>query len=104
MKFDVVLSDLAVTQYDNILSYIYDTLKNPQATKSVMQDFDRTVELLKTQANNYGYCKSERLSNLGFHKLHLLKHKYILVYRIKNDTVVIEGIYHELQDYENSIR
>ena len=103
MKYDVALSDLALTQYDNILDYIYNTLKNPQAVKSVMQDFDRTVELLKTQANSYAYCKSERLRNLGLHKLHLLKHKYILVYRIKNDAVVIEGIYHELQDYENSI-
>jgi plasmid stabilization system protein ParE len=103
MKFDVVLSDLALNQYDNILDYIYNTLKNPQAAKSVMQDFDSTVQLLKTQANNYGYCNSERLRKLRFRKLHFLKHKYILIYRIKSDMVVIEGIYHELQDYENSI-
>jgi plasmid stabilization system protein ParE len=103
MEYNVVLSDLAQEQYDNILDYIYNTLRNPQATQSVMQDFDRTRELLKTQACSFGYCNSKRLRDLKFHKLHFLKHRYIFVYRINDDTVVIEGIYHELQDYENSI-
>lgn len=43
MRFDVALSDLALTQYDNILGYIYDTLKNPQATKSVMLDYENSI-------------------------------------------------------------
>jgi plasmid stabilization system protein ParE len=103
MEFKVVLSDLAQEQYDQILDYICNTLRNPQAVQNIMQDFDSTRELLKTQANNYGYCNSERLRRLKFHKLHFLKHKYIFIYRINNDIVVIEGIYHELQDYENSI-
>ncbi|MCR4611823.1 MAG: hypothetical protein K5644_07995 [Lachnospiraceae bacterium] len=30
------------------------------------------------------------------------KHKYLLIYRIVNDVVIVEGMYHELQDYENS--
>jgi plasmid stabilization system protein ParE len=55
MEFNVVLSDLAQEQYDNILDYIYNTLRNPQATQSVMQDFDRTRELLKTQASSFQF-------------------------------------------------
>lgn len=31
------------------------------------------------------------------------KHRYLLVYRVTGSRVIIEGIYHELQDYENSI-
>jgi plasmid stabilization system protein ParE len=103
MEYNVVISELAQEQYDDILDYICNTLQNPQAVKSIMQDFDSTRELLKTQASNYGYCNSERLRDLKFYKLHFLKHRYIFVYRINNNTVVIEGIYHELQDYENSI-
>jgi plasmid stabilization system protein ParE len=103
MEYNVVISELAQEQYDNILDYICNTLQNPQAVKSIMQDFDSTRELLKAQASTYGYCNSERLRDLKFHKLHFLKHRYIFVYRINNSTVVIEGIYHELQDYENSI-
>jgi plasmid stabilization system protein ParE len=103
MEFNIVLSELAQEQYDKILYYISNTLQNTQAAQSVMQDFDSTAELLKTQAADYGYCNGERLRKLNLRKLHFLKHKYIFVYRIINNTVVIEGIYHELQDYENSI-
>lgn len=103
MSFKIELSALAIEQYDNFLFYIYDTLKNPQAAFNLMQDFDDTIDILKLQATGFGYCMCERLKRLELRKIHLLRHKYLLVYRIKQDKVVIEGMYHELQDYENAI-
>ena len=79
MQFNVELSELAEKQYDNILSYISNVLKNPQA------------------------LESDRLRELGLRKIRFAKHRYLLVYRIAGSRVIIEGIYHELQDYENSI-
>ncbi len=84
MSYKVELSELASMQYDKFLKYIYFVLKNPQA-------------------DHFGCCRSERLSKLGFHKIHLKKHRYLLVYRVKSDKVIVEGMYHELQDYENTI-
>ncbi len=68
-----------------------------------MRDFDDTIELLKDQADHLEYCRSERLRKMGLRKIHFRKHRYLLVYRIKNDKVIVEGMYHELQDYENAI-
>ena len=103
MSFKVELSELASMQYDKFLEYIYFVLKSPQAADNLMQDFDDTIEILEEQANHFGYCRSERLRKLGFHKIHLIKHRYLLVYRVKKDRVIIEGMYHELQDYEKAI-
>lgn len=103
MGFSVEVSDLAKTQYDKFLSYIYHVLKNPQAADSLMKDFDHTIYLLEKQAGYFGYCKSEKLKKMGFHKIHLQKHRYLLVYRMKNHKVIVEGMYHELQDYEKAI-
>ena len=83
MLFSVELSELAEKQYDNILSYILNVLKNPQALEDVMDDFDDTVEELEKMADT--------------------RHRYLLVYRVIGSKVIIEGIYHELLDYENSI-
>lgn len=99
----VELSGLASMQYDKFLAHIYFVLKNPQAADSLMQDFDDTIEMLGEHADYFGYCRSERLRKLGFHKVHFKKHRYLLVYRVKNDRVIVEGMYHELQDYENAI-
>ena len=90
MQFNVELSELAEKQYDIILSYISNVLKNPQALENVMDDFDDTVGKLEKMADTFNYCKSDRF-------------RYLLVYRVAGNRVIIEGIYHELQDYENSI-
>lgn len=103
MHFNVEVSNLANEQYDRFLNYIYYTLKNPQAVENLMRDFDATIAILESQADSFGYCRSERLRKLGFHKIHFQRHKYLLIYRIKQNNVIVEGMYHELQDYEHAI-
>ena len=103
MRFNVELSELAEKQYDNILSYIANVLKNPQALESVMDDFDDTIVKLEKMADAFEYCKSKRLKGMGLHKIGFENHRYLLVYRVKGSQVIVEGIYHELQDYENTI-
>ena len=41
---------------------------------------------------------------MGYRKLNLEKTKYFLLYRIENSAVFVDGIYHQLQDYENKIK
>ncbi|MCM1252313.1 MAG: type II toxin-antitoxin system RelE/ParE family toxin [Clostridium sp.] len=104
MQYNVEISEMAVRQYDKFLDYIYNVLMNPQAADSLMRDFDDTIKILEEQAGSLGYCSSERLRELGFYKINFQKHRYLLVYRVKQKNVIVEGMYHELQDYENAIR
>lgn len=103
MQYRIEISELAEKQYDNILNYLLNRKKNPQAISNVMEDFDYTVGQLKSKADVFGYCRDERLRAMGFRKLHFKSHRYLFVYRIQSDRVIIEGMYHELQDYENAI-
>ncbi|MCM1237681.1 MAG: type II toxin-antitoxin system RelE/ParE family toxin [Ruminococcus flavefaciens] len=103
MQYKVEISDLAERQYDKFLNYIYNVLMNPQAAASLIQDFNDTVKILERQAGSLGYCNSERLRKLGIHKIHLQNHRYLLLYRINQENVIVEGMYHELQDYDNAI-
>lgn len=103
MLYNVEISELAEEQYDNILDYLANEKKNPQAVNGVIDDFDYAVEQLERIPDTFGYCQDVRLREMGFHKLHFRSHKYLFVYRIKGSTVIIEGMYHELQDYENAI-
>ena len=103
MQYRIEISELAEKQYDNILNYLLNRKKNPQVVSNVMEDFDYTVGQLKSKADVFGYCRDERLRAMGFQKLHFKSHRYLFVYRIQSDRVIIEGMYHELQDYENAI-
>ena len=103
MQYNVSLSKLAEEQYDKILSYISNKLKNPQALMSVMDDYDTTISVLEKAAASFAFCKSNRLKEMGFHKINFDNHRYLFVYRIVGNEVIVEGMYHELQDYENAI-
>lgn len=103
MLFDVEISELAEEHYDKILNYLSTVKQNPQAVNSVINDFDYAVEQLENMADTFGYCQDTRLKAMGFHKLHFKAHRYLFVYRINDNKVIIEGMYHELQDYENAI-
>ena len=104
MGFEVELSKHAEKQYGNILGYLNYKLKNPQAVSAVADDFDASISVLEETADSFGYCQSDKLRKMGLRKLHFKKHRYLIVYRIVGRKVVIEGIYHELQDYENAIQ
>ena len=82
MQFNVEVSELAEAQYDRILSYIADELKNPQALKNVMNDFDYPISRLESMAGSFAYCESERLREMGLHRIKFSKHRYLLVYRL----------------------
>lgn len=103
MQFNVEVSELAERQYDSILKYIAYELKNPQALINVMDDYDDTITKLENMADSFGYCRSGRLRAMELRKIRFEKHRYLFVFRIDGNRVIIEGLYHELQDYENSI-
>lgn len=104
MRFDVEISAKAGDQYDKILFYIAYELKNSQALESVMNDFDLSIKKLSENAEMYDFCRSERLRKMGLRKLGFESHRYLFIYRIaESNHVIIEGIYHELQDYEHAL-
>ena len=45
-----------------------------------------------------------RLNTLGYRKIHFLSHRYFMLYRVEGNLVIVDNIFHELQDYENRVR
>ena len=44
--------------------------------------------------------KDAVLAKYGYHKIQFEKHSFFMIYRIDGNMVVVDGMYHELQDYE----
>ena len=68
-----------------------------------MDDFDDTIAKLEKMADSFGYCNSNRLKEMRLHKINFAKHRYMFVYRVNKSQVIIEGMYHESQDYANAL-
>lgn len=100
-KYKVVITHTAKAQVAHILRYLRQDLRNEQAARNVKEDLEETKLRLSYTAESLKLCDDAELRALGYRTIHLKRHRYLLLYKIINDTVRVDGVYHDLQDYEN---
>lgn len=103
MVYKVVVTVDAEEDLNHYISYLLMEKKNEQATGNVLDDFEATIRSLKNVAGSLKLCDNPRLRELGYRRINFLSHRYFMMYRIVDDTVFVDNIFHELQDYENKM-
>ncbi|MCI6997010.1 MAG: type II toxin-antitoxin system RelE/ParE family toxin [Eubacterium sp.] len=101
MDYKVVVTVDAEEDLNNYIRYLLIVKKNEQAAKNVLDDFEATVQSLKRVAGSLKLCDNPRLRKLGYRRINFLSYRYFMMYRIDEDVVFVDNIFHELQDYEN---
>lgn len=104
MEYKVALTSRAKTQFRKIIDYLLYELENQQAAINVADDFDNTIARLSHIAGSLKLCDDKRLRSKGYRTIHFKSHQYLMVYTIEEGVAYVEGIYHDLQDYENALR
>lgn len=104
MAYKVVITNAAMRQFDRYLGYVVHTLQNKQAARNILQDFRQTVKELSTTAGSMKLMNGPDLAKRGYRKLNFQKHNYLMIYRIEDNTAIVDAIFHTLQDYENALR
>lgn len=104
MEYEVVLSDQAKIHFRGIINYLLYELQNQQAAISVADDFDDTIARLSHMAGSLKLCDDNILRAKGYRTIHFRKHKYLMVYTVDENRAYVQGIYHDLQDYEGILQ
>ena len=104
MDYKVVVTSDAEEDLDRFLQYLLFEKKNEPAAGNILDDFGDTLNCLKNVAGSLSLCENQRLRALGYHRINFLRHRYFMLYRIEENTVFIDDIFHELQDYENKMK
>lgn len=104
MDYEVIISEKAESQLDQFIRHILVVLCNEQAAASVLDDAEKTKERLSRVAGSLKLCDNPKLHTLGYRIIPFAHHRYLMIYRIDGHTAYVEGMYHELQDYENYIK
>ena len=101
VSYKIIISPKALSQLEEYIDYIQFTLFNQQAADAVWSDAIETANKLETVAGSPKKCDDPELNELCYRKMNFLHHRYVMIYRIDNNTVYLEAIYHQFQDYEN---
>lgn len=103
MDYKIVVTSDAEEDLDRFIKYLLFEKKSEQAAKNVLDDFEATKENLKYVAGSLKLCDNPRLKELGYRRINFLSHRYFIMYRIIDQIVFIDNIFHQLQDYEDKM-
>lgn len=103
MDYEVVVTKDAEEDLERFIKYLIVEKKSKQAAENVLNDYDATIKSLKYVAGSLKLCDNPRLRELQYHRINFMNHRYFMLYRIVDNIVFVDNIFHELQDYENKI-
>lgn len=103
MDYKVVVTRDAEEDLDRFIKYLIFEKESTQAAQNVLNDYDAAIESLKHVAGSLKLCDNPRLRQLEYRRFNFLNHRYFMLYRIVDDVVFIDNIFHDLQDYESKM-
>lgn len=101
MAYSVNLTHRATEHFYGHIGYIVHKLRNPDTAWRLKDAVDQAIDELADHPNVTPLCTDPALRGFGYRKKLIPDTRYLCICRIEGDVVWIEGIYHELQDYEN---
>jgi len=104
MAYNVVVTSEAEADLDRFIKYLVIEKESMQAATSLLNDFEEMIDLLKFAAHSLKYCENDSLKAHGYRRMNFRRHNYFILYRVIDDLVIIDNIFHDLQDYENILR
>ena len=103
MTYEVVLTKDAENDLDNFIQYLLFEKHSKQAAANVLQDFDNMKRSLEKIASSLKLCDNLRLRKLGYRRINFERHRYFMLYRIEGERIIVDNIFHELQDFEGKM-
>lgn len=103
MAYEIVMTEDAEQDLDQFVRYLLLVKQSEQAAKNLLDDFEETKKSLEIVAGSLKLCENPRLSEPGYRRINFLSHRYFMMYRIDKNTVIVDNIFHELQDFEKKM-
>lgn len=106
MKYKLTITERAEELLDNILYYIINQLKNPQAAGNLIDEIEHVYVNLEHNPKMYAYSEDMLLKSRGYRKAVITHYNYVVIFRIDEETsrVYIVGFFHDLELYKNKLK
>ena len=101
MVYKVIITPPAKRSLDRYVRYTAVTLQNKEAAISIIEDAKNTKTRFAKIANIISPCQNPVLAQFEYRKIHFRKHAFFMVYRIEGDKAIVDGMFHDLQDFDS---
>lgn len=97
MGYRIAATETFAHEYENVLDYLVDVLGSAQAATSLVDALDNVESILSEQPEINAISPKSALLVLDLRE-HFVKN-YVLVYRIEDEVVYLEHLFHQSQDF-----
>lgn len=101
-KWKIMITDDVQNDLDNFVYYLLIEKMNEQAAKAILHDYDETIDALSNVAGSLKNLEDPELS--CYRKIGFRRHDYYLLYRVLGDTVIVDRMFHDLQDLDKAMK
>ncbi len=101
MGYNVIMTSRDEDHLRKAVRYLAVVLGNEQAARSLKQSIQQTIQFLEYGAGSLRFLTDPELRKYGYKRITIGKTRYFFVYRIEENTVWIDAMFHEQQDYPN---
>lgn len=97
MAYRAVILREAQREYHDIVAYLAEILKSPQAAGNFMDEFARQLGLVRNNPELHALSRMPELASRGYRPMPV--NNYVALYKIDGDAVVVAHVFHQSQDY-----
>ncbi len=103
MAYNLIVTERANELLDKILYYLIYHLKSEQAANHLLNEMEHIYDRLEENPLQFPFSRDTYLANRGYREAITDQMNYVIVFRVKTNTVNIVGIFHQLENYRKKL-
>lgn len=103
MVYKLIITHRAEELLDQCVSCILFKFKNEPAAKKMLDEIDKIYNRLEDNPFQFADCRDPFLKSKGYKEAVVSDMDYIIIFRVKEDSVYVLGIFHQLENYKENI-
>lgn len=101
MTYNVAILKSARYEYESIVGYLAQILKNPRAAGNFVAEFEYQLDLLREQSLLRPLSHIRELATRNYRSFPV--DNYACLYKFEHDAIYIAHVFHQSQDYARLI-
>jgi len=105
MQYKIIITERAEELLDNIIHYIINKLKNPQAAGNLLTEIGHVYTNLECNPKMYAYSEDFFMKSRKYRKAVISHYDYVIIFQIDEvmNSIYIVGYFHNMELYRNKL-
>lgn len=100
MAYKLNVTEHADELLDNLVYHLIYRLKSEQAARHLLDGIDSIYDRLEDNPLQFPSSMDTYLAKKGYHEAVVPQMNYIVIFDVREDTVNVVGIFHQLENYQ----